>query len=597
MKELIDNILEEKLNKYSPAEVSLGTNLKQAIENASKAEMIIPVVGTQGMGKSTLINAILQENILPEGADETTCVPVEVHYGEKHFAEVHFKDNQATQIVHTRQELDRYVDNNSNPANEKQVSHIVLFRSNELLKKGLIIVDLPGLDSLTKENGETTLRYMENVGSAIFMTNINPPITRPESVHLKIMWAQFSSVIFVQNEWGETEQDIQDSVEFHKRVFSQIADEIKVPFDEKVFVINVRKALDGLLQDNPELIESSRISSLLEYLDDLVQNWDKTKAEYLNKRINQALEASITRINELLKEQELESEEVVRQRREKLSNYQETTRQLRLQSDEIERLMRQKGDDIYRTARDKAKICADNIRNDMYAVIDNGIYDGDNLENAFGETQKKHTSEFFDQMFNEFQVIEQEVKAQFEEMGDILQKNDVTVYTEKADHPRQFKWEQNLDAASGIVGAIGGLLVGEAVTGAFAAQLAAFAAANGWNPVGWILGGVAIAVGICSWFAGHKVKKAEKERRARETKKIIKEPIDKVERALREAADEQFNKFKSGVSSALEQLFALRFKEEKTLESIIHEPVGKDSDELNRDLNYFVEKKKELNYV
>ena len=580
MKGLIDNVLEEKLNKYSPTEISLGTNLKKAIENASKAEMIIPVVGTQGMGKSSLINAILQENILPEGADETTCVPVEVHYGEKHFAEVHFKDDKPTQIVYSRQELESYVDNNSNPANEKHVSHIVLFRSNELLKKGLIIVDLPGLDSLTKENGETTLRYMENVGSAIFLTNINPPITRPESVHLKLMWSQFSSVIFVQNEWGETEQDIQDSVEFHKRVFSQIADEIKVPFDNKVFVVNVRKALDGVLQHNPEYIESSRISSLLEYLDDLVQNWDKTKADYLKKRIDQAIEASMTRIKEILKEHELAFEEVVRQRREKLTDYQETTRRLRMQADVIERLMRQKDDDIYRIARDKAKVCADNIRNDMYEAIDNGIYDGDNLENAFGETQKKHTADFFDQMFNEFQVIEQEVKAQLEEMRDILQKNDVTVHTEKADHPRQFKWEQNLETALGIIGG-----------------LAAFAVANIWNPVGWVLGVVSVVSGIIASVIGFFGKKIMREKRARETKKIINEPIDKIERALRKATEEEFNKFKSGVSFALEQLFAQRSKEEKTMESMINEPVENDSDELDRDLNYFMEKKKELNNV
>lgn len=580
MKEIIDKVLEEKLNKYSPAEVSLGTNLKQAIENASKAEMIIPVVGTQGMGKSTLINAILQENILPEGADETTCVPVEVHYGEKHFAEVHFKDDKATQIVHTRQELDSYVDNNSNPANEQQVSHIVLFRSNELLKKGLIIVDLPGLDSLTKENGETTLRYMENVGSAIFLTNINPPITRPESVHLKLMWAQFSSVIFVQNEWGETEQDIQDSVEFHMRVFSQIADEIKVPFDKKVFVVNVRKALDGVLQQNPKLIESSRISSLLENLDDLVQNWDETKADYLNKRINQAIEASVMRINELLKEQDLESEEVVRQRREKLSNYQETTRQLRLQADEIERLMRQKGDDIYRTARDKAKICADNIRNDMFAVIDNGIYDGDNLENAFGETQKKYTAEFFDQVFSEFQLIEQEVKVKYDEMGDILQNNDFTVHIEEAGHRRQFKWEQNLDAVMGVIGGI-----------------AAFAICNAWNPAGWVAGAVVVISGLITSALGFLGKKSQKKKRAKETKKIINEPIDKIERALRKATEDEFNKFKSGVTSSLEQLLEQRFKEEKSMESTINEPIEKDSDELDGDLNYFMNKKKELNYV
>ena len=63
----------EIMNNYSEGE-NLGDLFSKIIENRKNNEIIIPVLGLQGMGKSTLINSILSENILPNDADETTCV-------------------------------------------------------------------------------------------------------------------------------------------------------------------------------------------------------------------------------------------------------------------------------------------------------------------------------------------------------------------------------------------------------------------------------------------------------------------------------------------------------------------------------------------
>lgn len=589
MKELIDKVLEEKLNKYSPIGVPLGTNLRLAFEKAGETDMIVPVVGTQGMGKSTLINAILQENILPEGADETTCVPVEVRYCDKRCAEVYFKDGKDKAVVHSREELNEYVDNNYNHANKKQVAHIILYRDNELLMKGLIIVDLPGLNSLTTENGETTTRYMENIGSAIILISTIPTITRSESHFIKFLWKQFSSVIFVQNDWGETQQEIQESVEENTRVLSLIADELKVPFDNNIHVINVRSALDGALQNNPQLIKSSRISTLINNLKDLVQNWGEVKSKYLTNRIQQAILASIKEIKKRLEEQSLAYEEVVRQRQENLANHRETTRRLKEKVDSATILLRQKSDDVYRYARDNAKICADNIRNEMYAAIDGGIHDGENLENTFDKVQQKHISEYFNQVFNLFQIIQGEVKDKIEEIEDLFQESEVNIQSEKANRPRQFKWEQNLEAACGI----GGIFAGQAIAG----KIAAIAAANGWNPAGWVLGAIAIAVSIGSLIAGIFAKKRIKRERARKAKEALKDPLYQLEKQLKDYTMQEFEKFQSKVVTALETLIKQRADEESSLNSSIYDKSEVDTKDLNEDLTYFEQKEKEFSHV
>lgn len=157
------------IDKYSNGNRPLGSLIREIAVNSENSEMIVPVLGMQGMGKSTLINAMLAEDILPSDADETTCVPVEIKYGEDEQAIIFFNDRSEQTIVHKKEELQPYVDNVENPANCKGVSHIILYRKNELLKNGLTIVDLPGIGSLTAENEKTTQRYIrDNRPSGLF---------------------------------------------------------------------------------------------------------------------------------------------------------------------------------------------------------------------------------------------------------------------------------------------------------------------------------------------------------------------------------------------------------------------------------------------
>lgn len=155
--ERFHTLLEKYLNNDNQG-VNYKEYFKHFIENLNKKEILVPVLGIQGAGKSSFLNSILMEdNILPTDVDETTCVPVEVRYGENiHEAIVYYLNGNKVSI-HVN-ELDKYVHNDYNAANNLNVAKIVLHNKSDVLKENIVLVDLPGVGSLTPQNQKNYIR-------------------------------------------------------------------------------------------------------------------------------------------------------------------------------------------------------------------------------------------------------------------------------------------------------------------------------------------------------------------------------------------------------------------------------------------------------
>lgn len=305
--------LKDCLNRNSKPGLKFGDLLEQLFSEEKSNEKLLPVVGTQGMGKSTLINAILGEDILPNAADETTCVPVEVAFGKEEFAEVYFRDSDKRISIRTREELNSYVDNNENPANRKGVEHIRLYRNSPILESGLIIVDLPGVGSVTGANEDTTKRYIENVRCAIFVIPTVPTIRRTESLFIRAAWSQFNNAIFVQNDFGETELEKHDSVDHNTKILSQMAEQYSLNFEKPIRLINAYNALVGRLNKQEDLISKSGLNALIAKVSSMSKEWDSNLEEALQVRTREIISSSLAeakrRLNEARQADEKTEEE------------------------------------------------------------------------------------------------------------------------------------------------------------------------------------------------------------------------------------------------------------------------------------------------
>ena len=592
LSKILDKKLVDFLDRYSDTQESVGTNLLHIIKNMDNAEVIIPVLGMQGMGKSTLINGLLKENILPNDADETTCVPVDVKFGTKECAIVHFFDKSNTITVHTREELNEYVDNNYNPANEKRVARIELFRNNEMLKNGMVIVDLPGVGSLTKENENTTKRYVENLCSAIFVIPTVPTIRNKESLFIKSLWSQFSKAIFVQNDWGETKDEIRESMDFNNKVLRNIAEELHNPYDNDIVLVNAYNAIAGSLSNDVALVNSSNIRTLYDKIMQLSSNWEKERENVIFTRLKLCIEFAKGIILKRLSDIGKSKEQIKLENDKKISEFNQGTIELLNKINALKSYLREQEDEIYFIAKAKSKECSKKIRAAIYKVIDSGVYDGEYLSSAFADIQEEETKDFMNEIIDLFMNIKFEVESRFDEIQQIEFENEINIHSVEYSSDSSTKWEKGFQLAANIGGGVVGVLGAGAGAAAIYSALG-IAAASG--PAGWVVAGVGLAIyGVFS-LLGWRVKKYVQSDRADKAKRQISEKIDEIELSLMKIIPEKYADFSLSCNETLDNILKYREIELAKLKEYMSEGVSnEDEDVLKADLDYIINKQKEL---
>ena len=587
------------LNKYSENQ-NMGDVLKTIEENINSKEIIIPVLGMQGMGKSTLINSILSENILPNDADETTCVPVEVKYGEVERAVVYFKDSCKNVEAYTREDLNEYVDNMCNPGNEKKVSHIVLYRKNDLLKNGVTIVDLPGVGSLTKENQDTTMRYIKNLCTAIFVIPTTPTIRKSEEMFIKGVWMQFTSAIFVQNNFGETKREVKESVEFNTKVLKNVATSINTPFNDDIIVVNTYDAITGRLKNDAGTVEKSNINSLINKLNNTVSNWHENETSALKSKVALMISTCKREIDNLIKESNFTVEELKKSCDLEEENFKISTKKLEHQVDEIIEFLDDKEEEVEKFAKDESKKCVENIRREIFRVIDSGVVDGEMLTEAFTNYQEQYFSDVLNNYYDLTQNIIFELSELIEELSKtVILENKDSIAALNFNNGQAFKFEKGIAIGFDIGGAIGGTFATVAVFELVkdCAILGSFA-----GPLGTAAGILAgAAVGIVAHLIGKSTKNSITAKRAAEAKRQIEPVIDEVGKLIKTEFTKSFSELSNKFHESLERYIILRkkaFKElkvkniEKCKESFSSKYNG---DELRGDYSYIEEKESDLN--
>ncbi|WP_238916446.1 dynamin family protein [Clostridium sp. YIM B02555] len=497
-----------------------GVNYKEFfnhfLENLNRKEIIVPVLGIQGAGKSSFLNSILMEdNILPTDVDETTCVPVEVRYGDNVNEAIVYYINGTKENIQVK-DLEKYVHNDFNAGNALKVSKIVLHNQSEVLKDDIVLVDLPGVGSLTPENQRTTLEYVNKLVAGIFLIRTNPPITRSEKNFINALWPKLSNTFFIQNKWNdESLEDANEAKEHNEGVLSSISYAHNEEREIHVDVVNVYQAVKGKFTKDNLAYEESGITKVIEEIKNISKEYNEDLIRTLKERLYEALKGINDKIEayKLLalnehKQNVLEKEEKINQVKMLISDNKAKIRKCRIYADE----------EMGNIIDNSSKIIKENMENlriELRRIINKGIVDGNRLSLIYKESSDKAINDIMDQILASIGNLIKNINYELDEIkvkGFTGTYENISFFNRKSSVKYEKSLPTVLGVSSGLIGAAGAV----SVLG---------------GPAGILVGmGISLAFSLI----GNQMRKKIVENRASYTLKDLEPMIEDLEKYLKE---------------------------------------------------------------
>jgi len=163
-----------------------------------RAERIyVACLGQFKRGKTTLLNALVGEAVLPSGVLPITTVPTIVRFGPERSAHVRSTDGTVMPIALA--DLGLYVGEQHNPRNIRGVEAVEVFVPSEALATGLCLVDTPGLGSTDRQSAALTRRLVPRIDAVIMVLGVDPPLAGDELDLLAEAATQTAELIVVLN--------------------------------------------------------------------------------------------------------------------------------------------------------------------------------------------------------------------------------------------------------------------------------------------------------------------------------------------------------------------------------------------------------------
>jgi GTP-binding protein EngB required for normal cell division len=166
------------LVEFRPRIASLASRLEDD-------NLEVALFGRVSSGKSSLLNALLDTDVLPVGITPITAVPTRLRYGPELRAAVTYGDGRS-EIVSVEQLAD-LVTEQGNPGNLRNVVRALVEVPSRRLKQGIVLVDTPGLGSLAKKGAAETLAYLPACDLALLLIDAGATLNEEDIGTLRLL--------------------------------------------------------------------------------------------------------------------------------------------------------------------------------------------------------------------------------------------------------------------------------------------------------------------------------------------------------------------------------------------------------------------------
>ncbi|NEZ59873.1 dynamin family protein [Adonisia turfae] len=226
--------------------------LKSTAEQLQQGKYRIVVLGEMKRGKSTLINALVGEALLPSDVNPCTALLSLLRHGPEQRVMVHYTDGKSPKAI----DFDTFRANYTIPADEARhletnafpdISHVVIECPAPLLASGLEIVDTPGLND-TEARNQQVLSYLNEAQAVVFVLDALQPMTLDERRYLQnYIQGRDLDCFYVVNGWDrikvglvnpEDAAALTEAEQRQRQVFAQ-----SLPEDASWFEVSALTAL------------------------------------------------------------------------------------------------------------------------------------------------------------------------------------------------------------------------------------------------------------------------------------------------------------------------------------------------------------------
>jgi len=311
------------VNKQSAisAQASLGDktameSLTEAGQQLNEDTLRVLVMGKFSSGKSTFLNALMGQKLLPAKPTPTTAVIGEIVYSDNAGATLFPKKGYAggnKPFCIKVEELSKYIviDHTVPQTDKKKVENpfqkILIKYPLAICKHGIMFVDSPGLDDPTCHD-TITKDYLPTADAILYCMNSSQAFSAADKVEIeRLISLGYKSIIFVltyydvllYNDEMNGTIDAEDAKRHYIKQLSKYTD----LGENGIFFVGSLPALNAKLNNKPELLIRSNFPPLEKRLEEILFNekgrMKLLKALYSTRRVNRTTSQHLTDLIEV----------------------------------------------------------------------------------------------------------------------------------------------------------------------------------------------------------------------------------------------------------------------------------------------------------
>lgn len=202
-------------------------------------QVTLVVLGEFNHGKSTVVNALLGEEVLPMGITPTTAVITHLVHGETAQAKVKPpRGAEAKELPYEK--LGEVIRDSSEDGDEPE--YVEIRHPNAFLSDGLVLVDTPGVNDISRQKVEITYGYLPRADVILYVLDATQVLKKSEVTFIRdrLLRANRDRILFVLGKVDALSEEEAREVEAYAR---QRLETLIGPVE--LFAFSARQALES----------------------------------------------------------------------------------------------------------------------------------------------------------------------------------------------------------------------------------------------------------------------------------------------------------------------------------------------------------------